>query len=86
MALCDVPCYFPIRAKWHIRGTPSPFLRHQLALKLVTLWRLFPHITLTLIPVPCPGPYGLLRGLAGGYQPLPYWAKMGPGNSHYYYW
>ena len=60
MALCDVPCYYYFRAKWHIRGTPSPFLRHQLALKQVTLRRWFPCIPFNpYYPVPARDLIGL---------------------------
>ena len=62
----------------NIRGTPSPFLRLQQALLLETSRRWFPCIPPTLNPVPCPGPYGPFRGLAGG---LSAWAKLGPTNS-----
>ena len=47
--------------------------------------RLFPHIALIPYPVPARDRIGLIKARQGVSALLPYWAEMGPGNSHYYY-
>ena len=60
---------------------PRPFLATQLALQLGLAEALVPiYYPLSLIPFPARD-LAPIWALAGGYQPLPNRAKLGPGHS-----
>ena len=84
---CAIYVAYYFKAKWHsLRYPLAPFFRAPAGPSAGDpIGRLLPHISLSLYPVPARDRIGLIKAWQGVSALLPYWAEMGPGNSHYYY-